>query len=75
MKLPTLVILLVGMSAALAARETKPSVAPKASGTEKIFKAGAATSNITPPIGTPTVMSRPTRAMTTPRTMSRRPKF
>ena len=55
MKLPTLVILLVGMSAALAARETKPSVAPKASGTEKIFKAGAATSNITPPIGTPTV--------------------
>ena len=56
MKIHVLLSLLGGMAAALAAQAARPAdAAQPTADPARVFKAGAATSNITPAIGTPTV--------------------
>lgn len=56
MKIHVLLSLVAGLAAALAAPAARPAdAAQPTAGPIRVFKAGAATSNITPAIGTPTV--------------------
>ena len=56
MNIRTLISLICGFAASFTAQAAKPVDAPpKASAPSRVFRAGAATSNITPAIGTPTV--------------------